>query len=199
MKPIPTTPGAMLRRLMGLALVAAVAGSGTASSADESAAAKADKPSSPLTLVAVDIQPEDPSAETLCRLGVELTNQGEQPISGLRFAVSVNGHSLPVYEKHVFLDVVPPGGKVNVPLYNFWVTETGRPLPEKGPLTVEVRVVDARWTRVELEPMDPEKATRTDSEGNEATAQEMVETWTLLDSLEVLPEAVTATRALRRP
>lgn len=148
---------------------------------------------SPLELTAVDVQPEDPTPETLCKLSVTLANESDRPISALRFAVKVNGHDVPVYDKQVFLDVVPPGGEVTVPLYNFWVTETGRPAPAKGPLAVEVEVTDARWTKMEMKPAEPAKA------GADETELAMIETWTLLDSLEALPEAVTVTRTLRRP
>lgn len=160
-----------------------------------------------LSLTKVDVTPEEPTAETLCQLSVTLSNSADRPISGLRFAVAVNGHSLPVYDKQVFLDVVPAGGEVTVPLYNFWVTETHRPLPAKGPLTVEVRVTDARWTQMTVEsldgePLEPAKSAQQPAPGKgepeKAEPEKTVETWTLLESLTALPEAVTATRKLRR-
>lgn len=175
-----------------LALLLALAWAGPALGQDSDAEAKVKPAASSLTLASVDVTPEEPTAETLCQLSVTLQNSSDQPISGLRFAVSVNGHSLPVYDKQVFLDVVPPGGEVAVPLYNFWVTETHRPLPAKGPLTVEVRVTDARWTKREMEPLEPAKP------GDSGEPKNLVETWTLLESLDALPEAVTATRKLRR-
>jgi hypothetical protein len=111
---------------------------------------------------------------------------------------------------------VPPGGDATVPLYNFWVTETGRPLPEKGPLSVEVKVTGARWTKVEQEPLEPEGAEPKDTDSASAdendadenaadenaadeNSAETVETWTLLEALKTLPAAVTVTRSLRRP
>lgn len=159
----------------------------------QDAAPEAAKPvaASPLKLTVVDVQPEEPTPETLCKLAVTLRNDGDQPISGLRFAVSVNGHKVPVYDKQVFLEVVAPGGETTVPLYNFWVTETGRPLPDKGPLSVEVQVTEARWTKVEREPVEPD--------GAEPKSTETIETWTLLEALKALPAAVTVTRNLRRP
>lgn len=199
-------PRTIWSSVLALLLVLPLAGVAFGQDAAKDQAKPPDSPSqSPLALASVDVTPEEPTPQTLCKLSVTLQNTADRPISALRFVVTVNGHSLPVYDKQVFLDVVPPGGEVTVPLYNFWVTETHRPLPEKGPLTVEVQVTDARWTKMTVEPLETQPAESEkpakpgeSTETGSAEAQEVVETWTLLDSLEALPAAVTATRTLRR-
>ena len=111
--------------------------------------AEAPPPVSGLSLAGVKVEPAAPAADTLCRLRVEIQNSGTQPASHLVFRVRVAGKDLPVYDKLVTLQTLPAGAKSEVRLYNFWSSETGRPYPADGNLTVEVSLVEARWVRVE--------------------------------------------------
>ena len=106
-------------------------------------------PASGLSLTGVEVQPAAPAADTLCRLRVEIQNSGTQPASHLVYRVRVAGQDLPVYDKLVTLQTLPAGAKTEVRLYNFWSSETGRPYPADGNLTVEVSLEEARWVRVE--------------------------------------------------
>jgi len=121
-----------------------------------------------LAVTAIEVEPEQPSAETLCRLTVRVENRGDTPVTALRFEVKVGEVSLPVYRNQLFMENVVPAGTTEVRLYNFWVSETGRPAPKDGKLTVEVTLVEAR--RVSI---------TTDEEG--------VETWDLLEPVAGLP------------
>lgn len=148
---------------------------------------------SPLAITELQLEPEPLTADTLCRLAVTLRNDGDRPVSGLRFVVKVNEQTVPVYLNQVFLDVVPPGELVIVQLYNFWVTETGRPLPVDGELKVEVGLTEARWTKMEMEPAEAPKGL---DAANVET--ETIETWTLLEPLSSLPDSVSVTRKLAK-
>lgn len=125
--------------------------------------ADAPPPASPLSLEALDVQPAAPAVDTLCHLTVKVRNGGAQPASSLRFAVSVGGHPLPVYDNQIFMQPLPPGATTEVKLYNFWTTETGRPAPADGKLAVAVSLEEARWLKVEKDadgvevwqPLDP--------------------------------------------
>jgi hypothetical protein len=109
---------------------------------------EAAKPEPRLALQSVEVLPETPGPETLCRLSVEIVNRAEQPATAFGFDVSVAGHPLPVYENQLFLKVVPPGETVELPLYNFWASETGRPAPADGKMPVEITLREARWVKV---------------------------------------------------
>lgn len=105
---------------------------------DEGAASK-------LSIAAVHVEPAQPAADTLCRLRVEIKNDDERIASQLGFDVTINGQQLPVYGNHLFMFPVSPGGTSELALYNFWSTETSRPLPASGKLEVEVTLREARW------------------------------------------------------
>jgi hypothetical protein len=142
--------------------------------APEPQAPEAEKPAPQLTLEAVSVAPSGAgaralAADTLCRLTVTLRNAGAQKASALGFRVRVNGQELPVYRNHLFYYLVEPGQSQEVPLYNFWTTETGRPFPPDAKLRVEVELVEAQWMRVEME--------------------EGVEAWTPLGAVAGLPSA----------
>jgi hypothetical protein len=134
-------------------------------------------PASPLALEALDVQPATPAVDTLCHLTVKVRNNGSQPAASLRFAVSVAGHPLPVYDNQIFMQPLPPGATTEVKLYNFWTTETGRPAPADGKLAVAVSLEEARWLKVEK-----------DADG--------VEVWQPLDPVPGLPVAKTVTLPL---
>jgi hypothetical protein len=150
------------------------------------AAAPAAEPAAParLALEAVRIEPtaagvERPGAETLCRLIVSLRNTGGETATALGFKVEVNRQELPVYRSHLFYHAVAPGKTAEIPLYNFWTTETGRPFPADGKLAVAVTLVEAQWTRIET--------------------QEGAEVWTPLGAVSGLPSTAAATLELARP
>lgn len=137
---------------------------------------------SPLRLTAIEVEPAQPTAETLCRLKVRIENTGDRPITALRFTVTVAGVTLPVYRNQLFLENVAAGETVEVKLYNFWASETGRPAPKNGKLPVEVSLEEARWLKISM-----------DEEG--------VENWDLLEAVPGLPvaSAVTLPLAPARP
>jgi hypothetical protein len=150
------------------------------------AAAPAAEPAAPARLVleAARIEPtapggERPGAETLCRLTVTLRNTGSETASALGFKVEINRQELAVYRSHLFYYAVAPGKATEVPLYNFWTTETGRPFPADGKLEVSVALVEAQWTRV--------------------ATQEGVEVWTPLGAVSGLPSTAAVTLELERP
>jgi hypothetical protein len=101
--------------------------------------------SSPLKIVAVNVQPANPGPDTLCKLQVRIRNAGKEPASDLRFRVTVNGQRLASYINHNFRVTLAPGKDTDVPLYNFWTSEAGRPYPPDGRLVVEVRLIGGRW------------------------------------------------------
>jgi hypothetical protein len=102
----------------------------------------------PLAVEAVLVGPEKPTAASLLTLSVRLANRGPRPVSRLRWRVSVAGRPLESYRDRLDLALVPPGGAVELPLYNFWASESGRPAPADGVLEVVVEVVAAQWVVV---------------------------------------------------
>lgn len=102
----------------------------------------------PVTLEAVRAEPTRPGGG-LWRLAVEVRNAGSRPASAFAFQVRIGGRELPVYRDQVFLHPVAPGAKETIPLYNFWVEETGRPAPGDGRLEVEVTLREAGWIEIE--------------------------------------------------
>lgn len=124
----------------------------------------------PLAVTKIAVTPEKPAAEALCQLRVTLENRGEKTATALRFRVAVGGRALAVYDKQLFMAAVPPGGKTEVRLYNFWTGESGRPAPADGKLAVEVTLQEASWVTIE-----------TDGSGEEV--------WTLGDPVPGLPAA----------
>lgn len=122
---------------------------------------------SALAITAIRVEPEKPSADTLCRLRVEIENTDERIATQLGFTVTVNGQKLPVYESHLFMFPLPPGAKTELPLYNFWSTETSRPEPANGKLEIVVTLREARWMKIAME--------------------DEVETWTPLGDVTGLP------------
>jgi hypothetical protein len=111
-------------------------------------------PVSPLRIEKVDVSPERPGNETLCRLTVRLHNAGAKPMYAFAFDVKLEGVPLPVYERQLFLQAIPPGESADVRLYNFWTTETARPRPADGKLDLEVVVREALWLEITTEPAE---------------------------------------------
>lgn len=115
-----------------------------------------EKPAEPregslLTIEAVEVDPPKPGPDTLCKLRVRLRNRGKQAASALSFQVTLNGEPVSVYSNQTFMTPVAPGKDADVPLYNFWTTESGRAAPKDGRLVVEVRVTAARWYDIDEE------------------------------------------------
>lgn len=142
----------MTRSLALLLLLAALLGTAaqaqTAPSAPAADAKAAEPPAAPLSIVALAITPDQPGPDTLCQLRVKLKNTGDQIASQLGFRVTVNGVELPVYRNQLFMQRVDPGKTVELRLYNFWSTETSRPVPADGKYRVEVTLREAQWYKI---------------------------------------------------
>ncbi len=134
-----------------------------------------------LRLTSIDVQPDDPGADTLCKLTVTVHNDGDRQASQLGFAVTLNGQDLSVYGNQLFMYPVAPGATEEISLYNFWTTETSRAMPADGKLRVEVTLKEAVWTRVEME---------TDEEGE-------IEVWTPIGPVENLPVSAAVTLQMK--
>ncbi len=131
-----------------------------------------------LKISAIHIEPANPAADTLCRLRVEIENSDERIATQLGFTVTINGQRLPVYESHLFMFPLSPKGKSELPLYNFWSTETSRPEPADGKLEIQVTLREARWMKI---------ATEGDTE-----------TWTPLGDVARLPVSASVTLAMAK-
>ncbi len=161
-----------------LAALPALAGAAGAQAAPAEPAAEA-KPAKPLlALEGLTVEPAKPGPETLCRLRVKIVNHGEKFASAFAFTVEVAGHELPVYRNQVFVKPVPAGQTVELALYNFWTSETGRPAPADGKLPVKVTLREARW------------AERSEEDG--------VEVWKLEDPVPGLPIETSLTVPLAK-
>jgi hypothetical protein len=115
------------------------------------ALAQESKPVPGLTLEAVKVDPASPGPDTLCKLSVTVKNAGAKTASALGFRVKVDGKELAVYGKELFFHPVPAGATAEIKLHNFWSSETGRPFPTGGRMTVEVTLTEARWMDVKTE------------------------------------------------
>jgi hypothetical protein len=143
---------------------------------------------SPVVVESVRVEAPNPSTEperrcpgpdTLCKLTVVLANHGDRTASQLGFRVELNGESLVVYDNQLFMYPVQPGETTEIPLYNFWTTETSRPdMPAGGAYEVAVTLHEAQWTDISV-----------DEEG--------VEVWKPLGPVEGLP--VTGSITLETP
>ncbi len=125
--------------------------------------------------------PETLGPETLCRLTATVRNDGDRAVYSFGFDVELDGRTLPVYEKQLFLQVIEAGSSGVVALYNFWVSETGRPAPVDGTLEVLVRLREARWVDV----------SEVEEDG------ETVEVWTPAGDVSGLPQVARKTLKLK--
>lgn len=100
---------------------------------------------SSVTVETVIVEPQSPGPDTLCKLRVQLKNASERPVSSLVFRVKINGQELGLYGKQVFMHRLEPHSTLELPLYNFWSTESGRPAPKDGYIAVEVALAEARY------------------------------------------------------
>jgi hypothetical protein len=170
----PLTPAAAAAHgvhALGLALGQAI-GPANAPAAVHAQEAPAAEPSR-IALEAVLVDPATPAPETLCKLRVRIRNDGEQTLSQLGFSVVINDVELPIYANQLFMYPVTAGETTEIPLYNFWSTESARPAPADGKLRIEVTLREAEWMKIEIE--------------------DDVEVWTPLGAVEALPGAATAT------
>lgn len=131
-----------------------------------------------ITIEAVTIEPAAPAADTLCKLQVTLKNHGTETASQLDLKVKINDQMLPVYRNQLFMFPLAAGATADLKLYNFWSTETSRPFPQDGKLTVEVSLVGAQWTKISME--------------------EDTEVWQPLGAVEGLPHAKSVTLEMKR-
>ena len=160
------------KSILAAVVIALLIGTGTLSSQEDSAA------SPQITIEAVTVEPSAPAADTLCKLRVTVKNHGTETASQLDFKVKINDQMLPVYRNQLFMFPLEAGESSEIKLYNFWSTETSRPYPKDGKLTVEVSLVGAQWTKVSME--------------------EDVEVWEPLGAVEGLPHAKSVTLAMKR-
>ena len=133
------------------------------------AAEKQVKPTPLLTVSAVRVEPAGLKPDQLCKLHVQLTNKGTQIASQLGFTVKINDQILGVYGNQLFMYPIEPNATAAFRLYNFWTSETSRPFPTNGKMTIEVTLNEAQWMQREVE-------------GNETT-------WTPLGEVEHLPNS----------
>lgn len=102
-----------------------------------------------LRLESVEILPAKPAPDTLCKLRIKIRNSGTQTASRLALNVRINGERIPGYDNLLLFQPLAPGATTDVPLYNFWSTETSRPRPKDGKLAVEVEIRKAEWMKLE--------------------------------------------------
>ena len=138
-----------------------------------SLAQDAEQQSPQLIIESITVEPSSPAADTLCKLSVTLQNHGSEIASQLDFKVKINDQALPVYRNQIFMFPVPAGETAEIKLYNFWSTETSRPMPSNGKLEVEVTLAAAQWTQISME--------------------EETEVWTPLGEVGGLPQSKSVT------
>ena len=138
----------------------------------------AEKPSPQITIESITVEPSSPTADTLCKLKVTLQNHGSEIASQLDFKVKINDQALAVYRNQIFMFPVPAGETAEIKLYNFWSTETSRPMPKNGKLEVEVTLAAAQWTQISME--------------------EETEVWAPLGEVAGLPQSKNVTLDMKR-
>ncbi|MEZ5332219.1 MAG: hypothetical protein R2991_09260 [Thermoanaerobaculia bacterium] len=141
-----------------------------------------DEAAKPAVVVeSIRVEPEKPAADTLCKLTVTLANHGDRTASQLGFQVELNGQNLVVYDNQLFMYPVEPGESTEIPLYNFWTTETSRPtMPADGGYEVKVTLREAQWTDISMD-------------------EEQVEVWKPLGPVEGLPSSASVTLETPKP
>ena len=164
--PTPHAPprSAVLRFALAAFLVLLAA----PAAAQDEAPAAAETKAPPVTVTKIALDPAAPAVDQLVKLTVTLESSGEEILTAFGFDVTVNGVALPVYDKQLFVEPLAPGATLQLPLYNFWTTETSRPAPKDGELTVSVVLREAR-------PM------------TRSTEEDGTEVWDLGEPLDALP------------
>jgi hypothetical protein len=132
-----------------------------------------------VTLGEITIEPAQPSADTLCKLTVEVRNASDKTVSALDFKVDINGKSVKIYETQLLYEPIEPGETRALRLHNFWTTETHRPAVD-GKLELEVTLEAAQWMQIENKTED----------GRE------IEEWTPLGEVPGLPLSVQLSKKL---
>lgn len=188
MRTVRRTSSPFVHLLFALILVGFAAAPGHAQE-PEAAEGQAAEPA-PKALLALEevivrgpVEGEAPGADTLVRLSVRIANRGEAIASALAFTVEVAEQELPVYVNQVFLKPIPPGETVELALYNFWTSETGRDAPADGKLSVEVALREAKWMERTVE---------------EAEGEPPVEVWTPTGAVEGLPVTASTVVTLKK-
>jgi hypothetical protein len=174
MKPPDPAFRSIARAFIGIALAGLVAAPLGAQEAGED---KPETPKPPVTVEAVLVDPANPGPDTLCKLRVRLESRAERSLTAFGFEVRINGTELPVYRRQRYLETLDPGETLEIALFNFWSSETGRPARKDGSLSVEVTLIEARWVK---KTMDGE-----------------VPVWTLEDTVEGLPSSASAKRPFK--
>lgn len=98
-----------------------------------------------LTIEKIVVEPEKPKADTLCKLRVVLRNAGEQKAYAFGFQVTINGQEIPAYKKLLYMTSADANSDKELQLFNFWSTETHRPMPSDNKLNIEVTLKEAQW------------------------------------------------------
>jgi len=160
-------------RAIPFLLIALIVLAGAALAAPEETPTPSEAPANDLTLERILVEPPQPGPDTLCKLTVTIRNHGAKIASQFGLKVSINGDSLSVYGSQLFLSPIAPGATLDLPLYNFWTTESGRTPPTKGRIELEIALVEAQWMEI------------TDDDG--------VEVWTPLGAVERLPPPLKIT------
>ena len=136
-------------------------------------------PAPRLVLEAAEVTPAKAPADALCQLRARIKNGGDTVATAFAFALKIDGKEIAVYRNHVFMDPIDPGETRSIKLYGFWTSETGRPVPASGDLSVELTLQEARWMKMEK-----------DAEG--------ARVWQDLGAVEGLPQTAKQTITLVR-
>jgi hypothetical protein len=104
-----------------------------------------------LTVSSISVEPAELKPDQLCQLRVELTNKGAQIASQLGFTIKLNDQVLGIYANQLFMYPIEPNATAEFRLYNFWTSESSRPFPANGKMSIEVILNEAQWMQREVE------------------------------------------------
>ena len=178
---VPNTPNSrarwvptglwLLPRLVVLTVLVALACGPVQGQTDESTGG--------LKFGAITIDPAQPSADTLCKLMIEVRNTGTETASAFDLRVLINGKSVKVYETQLLYEPIAAGETRVLRLHNFWTTETNRPAVD-GKLEIEITLEGAKWMKIE----------------NKTEEGRQVEEWTPSGDVPGLPVSVRLSQKL---
>ena len=104
---------------------------------------------SPLSIVAITVEPASLGPRTLCRLSVRIENRGSHAASSYHFKVKIKGQEVTTYRRTYLMDRIDPGIAQEIRLFNFWTSDPAGPSSGiGGPLPVEVTLDEAQWCEV---------------------------------------------------
>ena len=107
------------------------------------------QPLSPLSIVAITVEPASLGPRTLCRLSVKIENRGSHAASSFHFKVKIKGQEVTTYRRTYLMDRIDPGIAQEIRLFNFWTSDPAGPSSGiGGPLPVEVTLDEAQWCEV---------------------------------------------------